>query len=322
MAVRIGIIGPGGISDDQHGPALSRIEGAVLWSVLSRDLARAKRFADRHGAQSPSPAHCNLDAMLNDPDLHAVIVATPDRFHASQTVAAARAGKHVLVEKPMATSVEDARVMIDACHEADLRLGIAYHLRWHAGHREMRKRVHNGELGELRHVRMHWTFKAADGTNWRASPVTGRWWSLAANGTHCLDLIRWIFVPMVGEITDIKALCSHSVWDTTHDESAIVSIRFESGATAEFFSSVLFDSPSRIEIYGSKGIAVCEGTLGRHGSGRITLADEPVVFSVSNAFEEEIRDFVNAIIDAREPEVNGVEGMRNVELLTRATTFP
>ncbi len=111
------------------------------------------------------------------------------------------------------------------------------------------------------------------------------------------------------------------MWDTQHDESAIVCIRFESGATAEFFTSVLFDSPSRIEIYGSDGNAVCDGTLGRHGAGDITLGDEPVAFSVTNPFEGEIRDFVNAINDAREPEVDGVEGMKNVELLARATTF-
>ncbi len=318
MSIRIGIIGPGRISDDQLAPGIGALDDAVLWSVLSRDLRRASNFAEKHGAISPNPAHTDLSSMLADSELDAVIVATPDRFHAEQACAAAEAGKHVFVEKPMATSVAEAQSIIDACQTGGRVLAIAYHLRWHTGLRTIRDRIQQGEIGSVRHIRVHWTFRAADDSDWRAFAATGRWWSLAANGTHCLDLIRWMLRPEAGEVVAIQAVTGGSVWETPHDETAMVSARFESGATAEFCTSVLFDSASRVEIYGSDGTVICDDTLGRHGAGTILFNGSPLEYEVVNPYEGEIRDFVEAIRDGRAPEVDGHEGMRNVALLIEA----
>ena len=104
VKLNIGILGTGGIANDQHAPTLSSLENAQFWSVLSRDIERAEAFAERHRAVAARPAFTDLDEMLADPDLDAIIIATPDRLHADQTIAAARAGKHVITEKPMATS--------------------------------------------------------------------------------------------------------------------------------------------------------------------------------------------------------------------------
>ena len=91
MAIRIGVIGPGRIADNYLAPAIGKVKGAVLWSVLSRDAGRARAFADKHGAKSPAPAFTDEDAFLADPKLDAVVVASPDRLHEPQTLAAARA---------------------------------------------------------------------------------------------------------------------------------------------------------------------------------------------------------------------------------------
>ncbi|HKK73214.1 MAG TPA: Gfo/Idh/MocA family oxidoreductase, partial [Candidatus Krumholzibacteria bacterium] len=101
MTVRFGLIGPGRIADRRLAPALRHVEGAQLWSVLSRDPERAAAFAHEHEAAAAQPTPATLDTMLADDELDAVIVATPDKLHAEQAVAAARAGKHVFVEKPM-----------------------------------------------------------------------------------------------------------------------------------------------------------------------------------------------------------------------------
>src|SRR6185295_4929236 len=122
-------------------------------------------FASRHGAASPEPVYTDLAGLLTDPHLDAVLIATPDGLHARQAVAAARAGKHVLVEKPMATDLEGARAMVNAAEAAGVRLGVAYHLRWHAGHRLLHERVQQGDLGDLRHMRAQWTFRTADASN-------------------------------------------------------------------------------------------------------------------------------------------------------------
>ena len=320
MTINFGIIGPGRIANDVLAPAVSQVEGAALWSVLSGDLTRAAAFAETHNAKAPNPACTDLKQMLADPELDAVFIATPDKLHAQQAIACAEAGKHVLVEKPMATDVSDAQAMVDACSAADVRLAVAYHLRWHEGHRKLVALIRSGNLGNLRHMRVQWTFKADDASNWRALPDVGRWWSLAAVGTHCLDFIRWVMVPSCGEVVSIKAVTSNTVWGGPHDESAVVSIRFASGATAEFCSSVLFESPLKAEIYGENGYALCEGTLGRYGKGTIDVSGKPLDFKAANPYAGEIRDFVVSIHGKRLPEVDGVEGLRNVELLVAAAS--
>lgn len=313
--LNLALLGTGRIADDRLAPALASAEGARLWSVLSRSPSRAADFATRHGAAAPEPAHSALDSLLADPELDGVVVATPDGLHADQSIAAARAGKHVFTEKPMATSTDDARAMVRACEDADVTLGVAYHLRWHAGHRRIVDRVRNGAVGELRHVRTLWSWPADDDSNWRARPEVGRWWSLAGVGTHCLDLVRWLSVPESGEVTGLEALATRSVWEGPHDETALVSLRFEEGVTAEICSSVLFPAPTRLEVYGSDGWITATGSLGPHGHGRIETPEGRLEYEVVDPYRGELEDFARAARNGRDPEVDGREGLRNVELL-------
>lgn len=313
--LELALLGTGRIANDRLAPAMAAAEGLRLWSVLSRSRSRAAAFADQHGAAAPAPAHDDLDALLDDPELDGVVVATPDGLHARQATAAARAGKHVFTEKPMATAVDDARDMMRACASAGVRLGVAYHLRWHAGHRRIVERVRSGALGPLRHVRALWSWPADDDSNWRAHPEVGRWWSLAGVGTHCLDLARWIGVPEAGEVEGLEALATRSVWRGPHDETAVVALRFADGATAELCSSVLFPAPSRLEVYGRDGWIAATGTLGPHGRGEVVSSDGPVPFDPVDPYRGELEDFARAVREGHAPEVDGAEGLRNVELL-------
>ncbi len=315
-ALKLALLGTGRIADKQLAPAIVQATGVQLWSVLSREAERADGFASRHGAASSTPAYTDLGELLRDPDLDGVVIATPDKLHADQAIGAARAGKHVLVEKPMATSVAEAEEMVRDCDGAGVRLGVAYHLRWHAGHRLIANAVRNGEFGALRHMRVQWTGRAADDTNWRAHPDLGRGWGLAAVGTHCVDLVRWLMAPSCGEIDAVQSVISRSVWQGPHDETAVVALRLQSGATAELCSSVVFDSPTSLEVYGSRGYALCTDTLGPHGAGEIRTSLGELRYSPANPYIGEIEDFAAAIRDGRSPEVDGCEGLRNVELLT------
>jgi UDP-N-acetyl-2-amino-2-deoxyglucuronate dehydrogenase len=316
--INIGIVGTGGIAENALVPALQRVQGAQLWSVLSRELSRAQTFANDHKAQAPNPAYSDLPKMLEDPKLHAVIIATPDKLHSPQALLALQAGKHVLVEKPMCTDINEADEMIACAKERKLKLAIAYHLRWHAGHRALRQKVLDGYVGRITHVRAHWSWKALNGDNWRASDTVGKWWSLAGVGTHCLDLIRWFMLPSCGEVASVNSTISSGHWGSPHDETALVQMKFDSGATAEFCSSVLFDAPSRFEIYGENGFIICEETLGRHGAGKINTHEGEFTFAVQDPFQGEIQNFIQAITLDSEPEVNGIEGKRNIEIISLA----
>jgi 1,5-anhydro-D-fructose reductase (1,5-anhydro-D-mannitol-forming) len=318
MAINFALLGTGRIARDELAPALATAEGARLWSVLSRDLGRAREFAHGHRAAAPQPAFTDLGTLLADPDLDAVLIATPDRLHASQVIAAAGAGKHVLCEKPLATGLDEGRAMVDSCRRAGVRLGVGYHLRWHAGHRALVEAIGGGLVGTPRHVRALWTHVAADDGNWRAHPELGRWWGLAGVGTHCLDLVRWVMAPIHGEVVELVSVIDRSVWHSPHDETAVLAMRFESGGTAELCSSVVARSPGGFEIYGSEGYAICRGTLGGHGGGEIVTHQGTFPFQPRNPYVGEIEDFVAAVVEGREPEVGGEEGLRNVELLLEA----
>lgn len=316
--VRIAMIATGRIAGNALAPAVGRAAGAELWSVLSRDAGRARDFAERHGAASPQPACTDLDALLADPDLDAVLIASVDGLHAGQCIAAAEAGKHVLCEKPMATTAADAERMTAACREAGVRLGIAYHMRWHRGHRDLAHAAHAGRFGVLRHMRVQWSMRARDDSNWRARSEVGRWWGLAAVGTHCLDQVRWYMSPSCGEITRLTPLVTRNVFRGPHDETALLALEFESGATAEICTSVLFDAPKRMEVYGSDGHALFDDTLGPYGKGRIVTHEGEHAFDAADPYTGEVEDFVAAVREDRDPEVNGEEGARNVALLEEA----
>jgi 1,5-anhydro-D-fructose reductase (1,5-anhydro-D-mannitol-forming) len=318
MPLKIAMLGTGRIADVELAPALTDRSGACLWSVLSRDAARAQEFAARHGARAPRAAFSDLDALLADPELDAVFIATPDRLHAEQAIAAARAGKHVFTEKPMATEKDQAWAMVRACDEAKVRLGVGYHMRWHAGHRALAAAAHAGRFGELRHMRVQWARRQASDSNWRAHPDVGRWWSLAGVGTHCLDQVRWFMRPSCGEIVQVSSVISNAVWGSPHDETAVLALKFDNGATAEICTSVLFDAPRRMEVYGSAGHALCEGTLGPKGDGTIVTGEGAFDFTPVNPYEAEIADFAAAVREQRDPEVAGAEGARNVEILLQA----
>ncbi|MEM7245303.1 MAG: Gfo/Idh/MocA family oxidoreductase [Acidobacteriota bacterium] len=318
MGFHLGIVGTGRIADLQLAPAVRAASNTVLWSVMSRDRDRATDFAKRHGAEAEHAAHDDLADMLADPSLDGVLLATPDALHAEQALQALQAGKHVLTEKPMTTDPEDGRKLVKAAADTGLCVAVAYHLRWHAGHREARQRVLDGALGELRHARAQWTWQAPDGENWRASPEVGRWWSLAGVGTHCLDLLRWFLLPSEGEVESQSSLLSTGVWDRPHDETAMVSLRFASGTTAQLLSSALFNSESVLEVHGSKGSLTCTGTLGPHGAGTVRLPDGVLEHEVKNPFVGEIEDFASAATESRAPEVPATEGLRNVEILDEA----
>lgn len=313
--LNIALIGTGSIASGGHAPALLQSQHAQLWSVLSRDSIRARQFAKQFSAQSSSPAHTSLEALLGDPGLDAVIIATPDKLHAEQAVAAARAGKHVLLEKPLATDADGIAQILAGCAASKITLALCYRLHWHAGHRLLVDAVRAGRFGAIHHVRSLWTSREADSSNWRASPAVGRWWSLGAMGTHLIDLSRWILQPAHGEMTRIKSVIARETWQGSHDETAVAAFKFEGGATAEICTSVLFDAPSRLEIYGAQGWAICENTFGRDAAGRIWTNDGEFAFPVVNPFVSMIDDFTQAIAQRRKPEVDVAEGARNAQIL-------
>lgn len=263
-------------------------------------------------------AHTSLDTFAADPNIDAVIITSPDKLHSTHAIACLRAGKHVLVEKPMATSIADAQAMIQAASENGRTLAVGFHLRAHNGNRLLFDAIHHRQaLGTLRHFRVIWA-RATQRSDysWRTDEQTSKWWSLAAVGSHCIDQVRW-FAQDTADWQQFAAVINRNKWHGVHDETAVIAAQLASGPTVEIVSSVQFGALNRIEIYGDNGTAVGEGTT-RMGNQIITLNGQTLDFVPENPFIAQLLHFIDCVKTGRQPLADGLVGLRSTADLLQA----
>ncbi len=316
---RFGILGPGGIAQSAHGPALKALatEGvAKLWSVCGRHIDRVEEFAHDFGATAPHAVHNNMDAFLADPELDAVIVCTRDALHAKHAVAAMRAGKHIFVEKPMATTESDAFHMVHVAEQTERAIGVGYHMRYHPGHRALRVLIGSGTLGEISQIELDWSTLSMPADGWRASGANSRWFALAALGTHALDLAAWLagqpIRSMLAESESVRR-------GIMADERVRIAALHGDGTQSRISVSVVDPPQKLLIVHCEAGTVRCFDTLGSRGTGTIILPNGNLLpFVPPNPYVEQLRAYVEAVRDNRKPEVNGDVGLQNVRWLEMA----
>ena len=207
MAIGWGIVSTGNHTDLKVVPAMSSADDTRVAAVYSRDIGRAEAFANKHDIPR---AYDSLDGLLADPQVDAVFISSPNYHHATQTIAAARAGKHVLVEKPMAVSADEAVDMIRTCQDASVKLGVGFHLRHHPGHRRARELIQQGTLGVISLVQGQWCMGVRGTVD--PPPRTGlnEWWgvpdmiggasTLMGSGVHVIDLLHYLTGQTIVEV--------------------------------------------------------------------------------------------------------------------------
>jgi predicted dehydrogenase len=186
-----GVIGVGDVTEVKSAPVVFQAEDSAVVHVMRRDAGRASDFAERHGIDRWST---DAQAVIDDPDVTAVYVATPTATHAEYAIAAARAGKHVLVEKPMAMSSEECRRMVEAAGDAGVRLWVAYYRRALPRFDTIRRLLAEGTLGRLLSVQTTWR-KPTDFTGWRWDPRVNRGGEFYETACHTLDVLDLILGP-------------------------------------------------------------------------------------------------------------------------------
>ncbi|MBI2102526.1 Gfo/Idh/MocA family oxidoreductase [Candidatus Woesearchaeota archaeon] len=291
--MNIGIIGLGEVADRFHAPALQELEGVTLYSVLGRTKEDAEKFAQRHKVQNYSHSHdaSTLHAFLDDPALDAVIIATPDHLHIPYALAAVRAGKHVLIEKPVSDTLSSVFPLRSAVEKAGVVVAVGYHLRHHHGHQVLREKIKDGALGEITHLHFHWTTDYTLKPSWRndSSP----WWSLGALGTHCVDLASWLLNEDTPLVEDLSLLTNNLQYGK-NDESALLSYKMND-TFVSIYTSVLYKSPFQFDLYGKNDYASATWTLGSRGGGKIKIGGDELPFEKRNLYLGQLRDFKNAI---------------------------
>ena len=325
MTLGWAIISTGLHPDNKIAPAIAAAEGSELVAVYSRDQGRAEEFAQRHGAQA---AYSNLDDLLRDSRVDAVFIASPNALHAAQAIKAAQAGKHVLSEKPMATTIEDSVAMVQACRQAGVKLGVGFNLRQHPGHIKARELIAQGVLGRVTLAQGQWGF----GVRGQGAPQsrTGlrQWWdqpelvgnasTMMGTGIHVVDILRF----MLGqEVTEVAAITDGQTQEQPLEQMAVLSLRFSGGTIGTVCCGRLLpDSRNDFTIYGSDGRISGRASLWEARQGRVEIVSETVnhaeVCSGTRLdnFTAEIEDFQRAIETDTQPAATGIDGLRVVEV--------
>jgi 1,5-anhydro-D-fructose reductase (1,5-anhydro-D-mannitol-forming) len=263
-----GLVGAGRHAGNRIAPAIVATPSARLVGVVGREAAGTAAFAERFGAR-PYPS---LSALLADPAIQAIYLVTPNDLHAPQTIESARAGRHVLCEKPMALSPAECRAMIAACRAAGVKLGIGFHLRQHAAHRRARELIAAGALGQPTFARAQWAINrrtAREG--WWGQPERSGAGILYGTGVHVIDLLRFV----LGREVEAVAAWTDASPDAPLDSRVLALLRFAGGPEALLVSARAFGQPDNdLVVHGPEGRLSTHDTVWEDLGGSLDLVTE------------------------------------------------
>jgi predicted dehydrogenase len=320
MTIRWGIIGAGDIARKQTARAIQEAQNGQLAAVMRRSMEGAQAFAQEFGA---AKAYDRVETLLADPDIDAVVIATPVYLHAGQTIAAAEAGKHVLVEKPMAMSTAECQAMIDACRQHQVQLAVFYYQRFNARHQKVRQLVQQGAIGQVTMAQARFTsLYPPEPNNWRQDPDLGGGGALMDVGVHCIDTLRFI----LGEVEAVAAFVDTLVYDYAVDDTATLSLRFRNGVQAVI--SVAFSVPevdvetlNYLEVSGTGGRIWTSPLQAKDSSGllRLLTPDGAQRFTFEQSTHVALIEACGRAFQDGEPiPIPGVEGLRGMAIVEAA----
>jgi UDP-N-acetyl-2-amino-2-deoxyglucuronate dehydrogenase len=324
--IRLAIVGAGMVAR-YHAQAIKAAPGARLVATCRSDPARTAAAEAEFGV----PCETAYDALLARPDVDAVCICTPSGAHAAQTIAAARAGKHVLVEKPMALTLSDADAMIEACHGAGVRLGVALQRRTEPAYQAVRGAIAGGALGRpVMGLALVPYFRGQayyDSAAWRGTWAEDGGGALMNQGIHIVDLLLWF----MGDVDEVQA-CADTLTHSIEVEDAVTaSLRFKNGALGSIVATTAASPgfPHRVEVYGTRGGVQLEAesvvrwdsdnppTLPASlapGSAGAGAGSSPTGLAPTG-HARIVADFVGSVRDGQPPLVPGEEGRRSLSLV-------
>jgi len=316
MTLGWAMVGTGWHIRDRMAPAGQRAQHTRLVAVCSRDLSRAEDYAKDFGFKR---AYDDYSAVLRDDQVDVVYLATPNHLHERQTIEAARAGKHVLVEKPMALTSLQAEAMVNACRKSGVKLGVGFHLRHHPAHVEIRDLLRKGLLGRPLMLQLQWvkTNPLRDGW-WRDPDQVGAYVTMA-RGVHLIDLLSFLTGQ---QPLEVMAMTDGQREDRPLEETALALLRLPDDVFGHLVASRQFQgAENSLAVFGSEGNVRAIGTLGTDPTGSIEISAsndvQRLTYSTRDPYQAEMEAFNLSISDDTEPNASGIDGM-NVVRVTEA----
>jgi len=321
--IGIGIIGTGYMGRTYAECVTRYNRGARLVAVAGG--SRAPTLASDYSVDVEG----SVNALLYRADVSAVIITSPQSAHREQTIAAAEHGKHVLVEKPMATSVAECSDMIEACRAAGVALSVIKPWRYRGSTRGLMDSVRRGDIGEVRMISLWWLYPRPPfvGKEWFRDPKEGGFYLDA--GSHCFDYLRWV---AGAEPTRLFAQVATYNQDSATPRSTMTNIAFANGVMAQLWLSYEVPQPGWENTDFRARVVGATGELDAHGYGLLQVArgndwetlyeqgkmdyiNRPMESVRLEAFFDMTQDFIDAVRAGRTPPVTGEDGLAAVAMV-------
>jgi predicted dehydrogenase len=317
-AKRIGyaVVGLGSIAEISVLPAFRHSKKCKLVALVSHDQKRAKQLGAKFGVGANACyGYENYDQCLHHPEVDAVFIASVNGAHAEQTIRAAAAGKHVLCEKPLATTVEECERMVETCKEKQVHLMTAYRKYFEPGSVALKKLITSGKLGRLRHMFSTYTEAVDPKKAWQLDRRRAGGGSLMDIGIYCVNTMRWLAGNSPVEAT------AHAWTDDPKrfaevEDSIAFHLAHPEGLVCQGTSSYSAKAASFVQVHGDKGWAALNPAFAfeeeRRLFGKIQGRWFEQKFKVMDEFVLEIDYFADCIRRRRDPEADGMEGLRDI----------
>ncbi len=326
--VKIAVIGCGSIAQHRHLPEYSMNENVEIVAVCDVVEERAHKVASKYGVI----AYTSYEELLADPEVDAVSVCTPNYLHAPISIAALEAGKHVLCEKPMATSMQEAMNMIEAAKKSNKKLMIGHNQRFVASHQKARQMIEDGELGKIYSFRTAFGHGGPEGwsvdgnDSWFFKKKEAFIGAMGDLGVHKTDLLRFLLGE---EFVEVGSFIETSAKENADvDDTAVCILRTESGiigTLAASWSYVSKEDNSTI-IYGEKAILRLEddpvaNVIIQYKNGEVVKCELGGIQTNEDGGQTNshvIPQFVNSIVTDTTSPVSGEEGMKSLQVILAA----
>jgi predicted dehydrogenase len=322
----MGLVGLGVISRAHLAGYARSAERAKVVAVCDRDAERAAAVAAELGAR----AYGDLDELLDDPGVDAVDLMLPHHLHFAAAERALSAGRHVLVEKPLAPSSAECRSLIEQAARNGRTLAVAENTRFVAAYRAVERLVQAGGIGEPRLARTliagSEVRRLRDTRLWKGRADGSGGGTILDAGPHSFYLLRWL----LGEIATVRAFHHRLIEESEVDDHAVVAGRMRSGAlyTTEYTFTAEIPWGERLELYGSEGSVIVDqlqpvpavhfaGGQDREGTPLAGVPYDPAGWKLES-IADGVADFVAAVHDGRAPTVTGEDGAHGVRIAEEA----
>jgi len=317
------IVGLGKFATEQIMPNFKDCQHARLTALVSGSPAKAKKLAAEYGISEKNIySYDTFDSIKDNPEVDVVYIILPNSLHAEYTVRAAQAGKHVLCEKPMATSLADAEKMIAACQKADRRLMIAYRCQYEPFNLNAVERIRKGELGKLRAITADHgrpvkpTEDKAD--TWRVDKKLAGGGSLMDIGIYSLNACRYLTGEEPVEVTAMESSDRSDPRFKEVEDNIHFTLRFPSGVLASCTSSYSYESVKRGRAFGDKAWLDLD-PLSDYDKHTLTLGNakgeqEPKI-KEGNQFAAEVDHMAECVLAGKTTRTPGEEGLRDLRII-------